>query len=290
MFRKRLIYLFTKNKSVLGKYFLICFGTIWLLIECSSSLSKGFKTWVEPHGPGILISAIIVSILFGSFRAFPQLKISRKFKGSNTSIVLKVSDLLNEPGNIVVGSSDYFDTDYDVNSNVSLKSKVINTLFSSDKASVDKLIDQSLNIQNLGGEFIETKPSGKKTKFPIGTIAILPHQQRKVFILVLSCLTFDSNGKHTFSTPEKLNSALSCLWNKMKVEGKMKEFSVPVLGSGLSQINLSFLILIQILILSFVVYSKQTRITERLNIVVHESNYDPEDFNEVSQFLRSIQI
>ena len=70
----------------------------------------------------------------------------------------------------------------------------------------------------------------------------------------------------------------------------MKPISVPVFGSGLARINLSYKLLVQSIILSFVTFSKTTRVTEKLTIVVSDECYNPKDFEEIDGFLDSIEI
>lgn len=80
---------------------------------------------------------------------YPKRKISKTFKASNTSITIKVGNLFHEKEHIVIGSSNYFDTNYGINSNISLKSQMINYIFYNDIAMVYKLISVSLAFQNL---------------------------------------------------------------------------------------------------------------------------------------------
>lgn len=70
----------------------------------------------------------------------------------------------------------------------------------------------------------------------------------------------------------------------------MKEVSVPVLGSGLSGINLSNLMIIESIILSYAIHSKTSRISDKLSIIIPNDKYDPKDFHEICRFLDAIQI
>ncbi len=274
----------------LGKFFLIAFGTIWLLIEFPSSVNSDVKTYVESLGQNVLIFSTILSLIYGFFRVFPKTSVKKEFKASNTLVEIKLGDIFNEKTNIAIGSSDYFDTNYDINSNLSLKSQVINKCFNSDSKYVDNLIQTSLSNQNLTGIANESRFEGKKVKYPPGTTVILPHDNRKIFVVIISKLIYEGTRKHTSSNPQLLNNALNKLWETVKTEGRMKPLTIPVFGSGLARVNLSFLLLIQLIVLSFVTYSKNTRITEKLTISIHESQYNPSDFEELKKFLESMEI
>jgi len=274
----------------IGKFFLIAFGTIWLLIEFPSSVNSDLEIYVESLGNYVLVFSIILSLIYGVIRVFPKMSVKKEFKASNTSIEIKVSDIFNEKTHIAIGSSDYFDTNYDINSNLSLKSQVINKCFNSDVKYVDELIQISLTKQNLTGIEDENRIEGKKVKYPPGTTVILPHDSRKIFVVIISKLIYEGSRKHTSSNPQLLNNALNKLWETVKTEGRMKPLTIPVFGSGLASINLSFLLLTQLIVLSFVTYSKNTRITDKLTINIHESQYNPSDFEELKKFLDSMEI
>lgn len=290
MFLKQLQYLFSKNLLNLVQNFLIAFGTIWLFIEFPSYMIKAMEDYIKSNNLSILILALVVSLLYGVLRAFPRTKYTRLFKASNTSITVKVGDLFAEKKHIVIGSSDFFDTDYDVNSNISMKSQMINKLFPGNVSLLDHIIETDMTSQNVLGQHEPLKLSGKKIKYPIGTTAIIPNNGNRIFLLIIANLIYAHHNKHTESDPQKLNTALNSLWDKIKTEGRMKEVSLPVLGSGLAGVNLSHLLIMQLIILSFTIYSKRTRITPELNIIVAERNYDPSDFEETCRFLQTIQI
>lgn len=282
---------YLKKETILNfcTSFLVAFGTIWLLIEFPSSVNTSIKDFFNEYGNSTLILASIVSFLFGVFRTFPKKRIYKKFTASNTSIEIKVGDIFEEKGNIAIGSSDYFDTTFEI-ANLSLKSQLINRCFNSDSLLVDNLIDQSLSQQGIQGTTNSSKNIGKQLKYQIGTTVRLNQNNRQIFILVISQLLFEDGRKHTISNPELLNVALNKFWSFVKTENRVTEISIPVFGSGLARVNLSYRLLIQLIILSFVTYSKSVRISEKLKIVVSKKDYNPEDFVELSKFLKSIEI
>ena len=202
---------------------------------------------------------------------------------------MPVWDLFSQPHNIVVTTSDFFDTSIPQGIRVSLKSQLIDRFFSGNIQTLDTLISQSLADQGKIGSY-ESAKRGKQYRYPIGTIAVVPTQQNKIFITVLATLSFPHNQKHTSSDPLKLQIALNELWNQIRIEGRMKEVSLPVLGSGLSGINLSNLMIIESIILSYATHSKTNRISERLTIIIPDNKYDPKDFREITKFLETIQI
>ncbi|GAA3924688.1 macro domain-containing protein [Hymenobacter algoricola] len=234
-------YLFTTNYLLIGKYFHLAFGTIWLLIECPSALSSKLEDLIDKGELFILAAALVVSFAFAIFKAFSRTSYTKKFKSAQTSISLKVGDLLAEKEDIVIGSSDFFDFNYNRTIGVSLKSQMISRLFDNDINYINNIVQQSLvGLENIA-ELDQLKPSGNKLRYPIGTVAVLPQANRRIFVVILTKLKFIGNDKHTQSDHLILNQALIGLWEKIKVEGRKKKFSVPVLGAGLANVNLSLL-------------------------------------------------
>lgn len=287
--QKQLVYIFKENKREMATGFLASFGTIWLFIEFSSALFDSVKTYTSNNSWSFLISAVGVSLIFAFWKAWPILKMSKKFKASSTEICVKIGDLFSQPHNIVVTTSDFFDTSIPQGTRVSLKSQMIDKFFSGNIQTLDTLINQSLTNQGAVGVY-EASKNGKKHRFPIGTIAVVPTSQNRIFITILAALTFQNNIKHTTSDPTKLNIALNELWKQVRIEGRMKEVSVPILGSGLAGISLSNLMVIESIIMSYAINSKTSRISDKLTIVIPESKYDPKDFHEINGFLNTIQI
>ena len=284
-------YLFSQNNLWnLGSNFLISFGSLWLLIECSSALSTKIKAIVDKFDPWLLVIALFGSFCFALYRAFPRIAFTRKFKSTQTSISIKVGDLLEEKGNIVIGSSNYFDFDYNKSTGISLKSQLISKLFNNDIHFINNLVKKSLSDLESTAVFDKEKDYGNKSHYPIGTVAVLPQADRNIFAVILTKLVFKGKDKHTKSDPEILNQALIGLWKKIEVEGRKKKFSLPVLGAGLANVQLSYLLIIQTIILSYAIYSRGSAISKEMILVISPNDYNPEDFEEAIQFLNSLQI
>jgi hypothetical protein len=291
MKRLRWKYLTAKNNLWnLGSNFLIPFGSIWLLMECSSALSTKVKTLVEKCDPWILVITVTISLLYTLYKSFPRVVYTKKFKSCQTSISLKVGDLLNETQNIVIGSSNYFDFTYNQQAGVSLKSQIIDKLFNNDIDYINNLTQKSLKGLEHLAVIDKEKKYGNKSHYPTGTVVVLPQSDRKIFAVILTKLVFKENEKHTESDPQILNKALLGLWKKIEVEGRKKKFSMPVLGAGLSNVQLSHLLIIQSIILSYAIYSRRFSISEEMTIVISPKDYNPDDFEEAVQFLNSLQI
>lgn len=290
LFCIRLKYYFTaQGLAQVCKVILATLGILWTLIELSSKFSKTFNENID-NNIYVFLIILSVSVIVGIISTFPKYKIVHKWPASDTQLTIKVGDIFDENTNIAIASSNYFDTQYGIASNISLKSQFINRFYHRNLAHVDELINNSLKEQGIEGIFDTKKPQGKQHKFEIGTIAILPKQDRKAFLIVFNEIEIVNNDKIIKTEPEKINRALYCLWNKYKNYGKKQPLSVPVFGSGLSGTTFSYKLLIQQIVFSYTIYSKNSKISNNLSIIVKEENYSPNLFKELEIFLRSIEI
>lgn len=287
MIKKRIKYLLTKGFLSIGSHFLIALGASWLLIECPSHLYTPFDNFVKQHQNLIFTLVLIIALLYGVIKSIPTVEIEKNFKSSNTRISIKVGNLLQEKCNIVCTTSNYFDTSA---STMAIKNQILKIYFDSNKDSFDNQILESLQKQKITGIFDDEKKEGKNLRYEIGTTAIVEKADKKIFIVVTSEKTDKKGTKQTETQIENLQIALNQLWDKIRVEGRLEEVSIPVFGTGLARMNFSHLILMQMAILSYAIYSKRYRVSEKLNIIVNEKNYDPSEFEDARKFLNSILI
>ena len=289
MLKEKFIYLFKSNWLSKFEYFLTALGTVWLSIEFPSFLIKDFANFINENSFTSFWMAISLSIAYSLIRDWPITKKTKLFKASNTAICIKVGDIFDEEKNIVIGSSDYFDTNFR-RTDISLKSKMMDKYFNGNLSSLDNLISTSLSSQNISGQIDLARSPGKNVKYPIGTTAVIPVAQKRFFLSIITNLINNSQGSTTEASPSKLNIALNAIWKQIKNEGRMEEIAIPVLGSGLSGITLSRLMIIQSIIMSYSIFAKDTRISKKLNIIISKKDYDPEDFHHACKYLDSMQF
>jgi hypothetical protein len=274
----------------ISKYFFTTLGVLWLSVEITIYFVKDIKAWIEGHGLFVFLTMIISGTLYAFIKTYPKRSFSREFRQYNTKISIQTGNIIEENCNIVIGSSDYFDSDTDLNAQKSLKYQLIGKLYKGNSEEFDKLVSKSLRDQEISGTFNPAKKGGKMTQYPIGTTAVLPHENRKIFILVMSRILNENGVNYTDSNPEILHTALINLWKKLITDGRTNEIALPVLGSGLARINLPNILLMQLIVLSYLIYAKRDRVVENLKIIIYEKNYNLREFYEITRFIKSIEI
>ena len=72
-------------------------------------------------------------------------------------------------------------------------------------------------------------------------------------------------------------------------KGELKSISMPVIGTGLSRVmGITHQTIIKLIILSFLINSKNIRITKKLSIVVGAVDWNKINFHEMKNFLNHI--
>jgi len=129
---------------------------------------------------------------------------------------------------------------------------------------------------------IVNRPMGKNQRYPIGSAALLTIDQDRYIAFALS---------HTDISTCKANAdvhmlwqALRGLWEKTRIETGGQPLNVPLIGSGLAGLGLPTRDLLNLIILSIVVETKQKQITRRIRIVLWKDRYDDVDLRDVKKF------
>lgn len=288
----RFYYVLKEKKLKFLFIFFSSIGILWTLIECLSFLIKKFREATE-GSILILILVTIISIIYSIIITLPKRKISQNFTNLNTSINIEIGNLLEKSGNIIIASSDYFDTN--TSKTDSLKTQLINKFFNNAVAHLDKLIEESLHIQGIIGSKVDvqTKPKGKRVKYEIGTVADvqLPSDPNtKIFISVICEVIYNGQNKSKKSDFRMLSKALEEIWKHIKNTNNDKNIYIPVIGAGVTGLSLSKSTLIQLIVFSFLLNSKESKIGKSLNIIIPENNYEPELFEEIGNYLKTFKI
>lgn len=160
MLNTRIKYAFGNLKKRMASRFLAITGLFWTFIELSSFASDRIYCFTSKNVNFFLLSILVIAIIT-IIISLPRMKISKYFDNFYTSINIIIGELLDKEGNIVIASSDYFDTT--TSKTDSIKSQLINKYFAGATGHLDNEINKSLSAQKIEGELMSTeiKPIGK---------------------------------------------------------------------------------------------------------------------------------
>jgi hypothetical protein len=282
---KRIAFLFSlRNLKLLAGHFFQALGGLWLLIE----LSKHFFPRLDAPRPTLLIGVLLISLLWSLARSFPPQTFRRRYRASNVEIEISVGDILKEHSHIAFGVSECFDTEPEVViGGGSLMAQMVRHAFSGNHTLLDGAISDALRRSKLTARHDPDKDFGKPNRYPIGSVAIIEVNSRKVFLTAFSVTNADGT---TTTSKDNLWSSLSQLWSEFVRVGQTEPLAVPVLGSGISRVQASRISLIQLLILSFVIATRERVVSRHLKIVIYENDYDPVEMAEAIELIKTLDF
>lgn len=239
--------------------------------------SYGWKGWM---------SVIALSALIALSRAWPKTNFTETFSHPDVKIGVKVGNIFDQSGHLVIGFSDTFDTEIgDVISKDSMQGQFLVSMYENNKTKLDGDLDTLL--QNEESEEDAEKTRGKNKRYKIGTVVALSGLNRKFF-----CCAYSRMGTDLKATSDVNNLWLSLqnLWNKIRVEGEQKTIVMPVMGTNLARVpGISFKLPINLILLSFIINSRMEPIAKELVLVIREEDKEKVNLLEIQDFLKSLR-
>ncbi len=277
-------------KSFLSKKF---FKKFWLNFGISLGVLSGAIqvvtfSWTDLPSYGLngLLSVAIISTVFALWRSYPRKSFSKSFSNPDVKIGIKIGNIFDQTGHLVIGFSDTFDTEIgDVISNDSLQGQFLVSMYGNDRNKLDTDLDSLL--QNEESEEDTTKTRGKNKRYKIGTVVTLAGENRKFFCCAYSRMGVDLKAT---SDINNLWASLQMLWDKIRAEGEQKTIVMPVMGTNLARVpGISFRLPISLILLSYVINSRIELISKELILVIREDDEDKINLLEIQDFLESLR-
>ncbi|MBD2745012.1 macro domain-containing protein [Coleofasciculus sp. FACHB-1120] len=265
----------------LGVTFAGIFGLIWLFLEPGGLFLPEWFNWGW-WGYGGLVS---LSLLIALALNFPRLSVSRSLSSPNTTIEIRIGDLFDEPGHLVIGTNDVFDTELgEVIKPSSVQGQLLTRVYQSDQRRLDDEIDIALEPLKANKKREPNKKKGKIWRYPIGTTLVLGSPDKRFFLNAYGSMGNDLRVK---STADDIWHSLSSLWEQVRLKGHGLEVAIPVIGSDLARTNLPRMTLTKLIVISFIAASKKDFITKKLTVVIYPKDLDSVDFYALEDFLDS---
>lgn len=265
-------------KKLLTSFFSIV-GGVWLFIELinyffNKMVAKDIKQfWI------LIGLSIILSIIFN----LEKLTFYYFIKDKDVKIKLVIGDLFKQRGDIVIATNTTFDTTME-NDFIS-KNSIQGKLSLKHYSKLEHLDSEITNaLRDITPVDILARKNSKCLRYAIGTTIKLTHKSFKSYWVALSDINEFGKPISNFSN---LQVSLESLWSFMSVNGHMERLVLPILGSGKSAINASREKILKEIIYSFVVFSREKKITEELVICISPTDYANKkiSLDEISKFL-----
>lgn len=228
---------------------------------------------------------VAVALAYATYRSWPR-PVEQQYSRPNTKIRIVTGDLFDQDANLVIGMASTFDTAVPhVISKTSVQAQFLERVYSSDTAALDDELSQALSGVATVGSI--NKP-GKCERYPLGTIAVIQHGRRHYFC---AAYTEMDERNEAYGTVPGVWRCLENLWIEVRARSNGDPVAMPVIGGG--QARMSHVLpaqdSIRLIILSFLLASREKRVCERLDIVVRDQDVRTLDMLELQAFLTSLQ-
>ena len=272
---RRFLGRFLTNALAAGGLLSAAFGLIDVLFV------DPFKDWATPAGLGVLG----LSLAWGIFRTWPR-PIEHRYTAPNSVIRVVRGDLLDEPGHIVVGACDTFDTEVPaIISQRSVQGQALERLWRGQVEQLDRELAVALKaVAPIG----TTAKPGKTVRYRIGTVASLQHGGRRVFWLAYTAMNEVNEARASI---EGLWTSLCALWAAVSRDSNGDAVAIAMIGGGQARISqiLPEQDSIRLIAFSFALASRREKVCDELRIVVQPEVYNRLDHLEIQAFLDSLE-
>jgi hypothetical protein len=259
-------------------------GAVWTFIE----LLDFFGIYERAHYSKFAVFPVLaVGILYAVLRVRPVRRVTYKVPGRDLCIEVKIGDVLEANGGVVVSSNTTFDTDIagGLISAQSLQGQFASRFFDNNTQTIDQLLDGSLAGTHGTPN---PRPFGKQVEYPIGTVALVPTHGNNYYFLAMSVLNDQGNAR---SDVGMIDRALASLWAYISATGDLQSLAIPLLGTGRGRIIYPRKKMIERIAQSFVDASRDRQFAPKLAIYVRSEDAANFEINlfEVRDYLsRSI--
>lgn len=233
----------------------------------------------------IPLVVIALALGYAIYRSWPR-PVEQQYSRPNTKIRIVTGDLFDQDANLVIGMANTFDTAVPhVISKTSVQGQFLERVYSSDTATLDADLSQSLSGVATTGSM---KKDGKCEMYPLGTIAVIQHNRRHYFCAAYTEMNDRNEAQGTVAGVWR---CLENLWDEVRARSNGDPVAMPVIGGGQARMSqvLPAQDSIRLIILSFLLASRDKRVCERLDIVVREQDVRTLDMLELQSFLTSLQ-
>ncbi|MET9446569.1 macro domain-containing protein [Streptomyces cinerochromogenes] len=275
-----------RGRRVFTGSVLAAFGGVSAVVQFAGQLFPGV---VSRPGP-VLAASVALCLAWGLVRARPQAAVRQEFGRPGMTVVVEEGDLFDQPGHLVVGFTDTFDTLVDggvVINDGSVQGQLLARRYAGDAGRLDAELAAALaGVAPVAWESPRDKPRGKRARYPIGTVAVLGTRPDLVFGVAYSRMGNDCVAS---SGVEDLWLGLGRLWDAVRLHGQLERLTMPLTGAGLARLHdLDEDSLLRLILLSFVVHSWERRVCRELRVVIRPGELGRIDLPETGAFLAGL--
>lgn len=243
---------------------LATYGAIWAVLEPICAFFDSFR----PAGVAAYAGLVALSLAGGLCLAWEPKRLSLPMPAADSTFNVEFGNIFDRDGVIVIPVNEYFDGQLgDHVSETSLHGQFIQQVLGGQSQTFFDLTDQAL--ANVAPEEPAVdRTTGKSDRYPIGTVARVDIDKRRFLLVVLS-----RTDLATLKASASVTELLTCLagvWNGAREFSGGRPIHIPLIGSGLSGVGLPAKHLIEVMLTSFLYYTKESKVADEVTLVLQQ--------------------
>ena len=251
------------NKRALLDFIVFGFAAYGVLWTAAESFGAFFEN-SKPEGIYWYVAIVSVSVVSGLLGCRPRGHVELQIPASDSSLEITFGDVFDGVGVVVIPVNEYFDGSLgDHVSKNSLHGQFIENILGGQSGAFYALTSKAL--ESIVPEEVQ-RNSGRATKYPIGTVACVDINGKRFLLAALS--RTDPETLKASATVHELWDCLAGIWQGVRNSSNGNCVKIPLLGSGLSGVGLPPQSLIQIIVTSFLYYTKKQKIADKVTLVL----------------------
>lgn len=262
--------------------FLAVIGAFATIVQVSEYISKTVADGLKNNVFYILSTLAVILLIYLLVTNF---KISYRIKGTDVDIDIVFGNLFRKKGNKVVGVNTNFDTCVDVGkiSPQSVHGQFVNKFYKNQQEKLKNEISQSLSKTRCISK--NCSDGGSRQRYAIGDIAKIQIAEDFFYLLAYANL---SKKWVPEVKEDDIKDSIPKLWDYVRSNaGNMSALNIPVIGTNFAKLQMSRSDVIKEIVRSFIIASKEKKITSKLRIVIYpcDFRYIQKDWLNLSRYV-----
>jgi hypothetical protein len=237
----------------------------------------------DKYGAFALPIIAVVAAVYTLISRRPVSRVRYKIPKRDFIYEVRVGDLLDATGEIIISTNNTFDTDISngLIATNSIQGQFLLRYFQGNYGELDRQIHDSLKDEK---SHRDDDRMGKKEVYKIGTVARVSAHGKNFYFLAMSELNRFGTAS---SSLRMIDDALEALWKYMASRGELGDIVIPILGTGRGRVNLSRKKMVERIAQSFADASVDKIFSNKLTIVIHPSDASKHNINlfEIRDYL-----
>jgi len=248
------------SSEAIGK-FLAVMGVLYLCVDLADAFDIYKKDRYSYYG---LIILVVLALVYVVSTRRPLSRVSYKIPSKDFSVEVRIGDLFNIPGEVIISTSSTFDTDMasGLIAAASLQGQLATQYFNGQTTEIDRQIESSLVRETF---IVNEKRPGKKNEYPIGTVARVNAHGKNFYLVAMSHMDEERNAQ---SSLKIVDEALEKLWLNLASKAEVGDIVMPLMGTGRGRVAYPRKKMIERIAQSFADACSERAFSNKLIIVV----------------------